>query len=401
MLRWLREHPRGADAILAGAVAALSVAIHVVGSGLGDVLELQEPTWWSLLLVLAASAPVAWRRTHPISAAYVIVFAQSAMEITRVEGTGWLGLIIALYSVGAHSDHPRRAVAAGGLLAAIGALLASGVILDEIGPGTVISTVAIVVAALLFGDNVRRRRQHLDDLAERTERAEREQELRARERVRDERARIARELHDVVAHSVSVMIIQAGAARRSLPERPDDAIAMLHEVEGSGRRAMDELRRVLGVLRADDSHDGTDEPPVLGPQPGLDDLWRLVADDPDLPVTLRIDPAARTLPERRGRVGVPARARGAHERPPTRRPGRARVGDHRSDRRGCSTSSSTTTAAGAAGRPDATPDGFGIAGMHERVHALGGTVTAGAAPRRRLAGPRPPVPRSAPRGVPA
>lgn len=384
MLRWLREHPRAADGMLAGAVVALSVAIHLVGSGLGDVLELQEPTWWTLLLVLGASVPVAWRRTFPISAAFVIVVAQSAMEVARVEGTGWLGLIIALYSVGAHSDHPRRSLAAVGLLAAIGALLASGVIFDEIGPGTVIGTGAVVVAALLFGDNVRRRRQHLDDLAERAERAEREQELRARERVRDERSRIARELHDVVAHSVSVMIIQAGAARRSLPDRPDDAVAMLHEVEGSGRRAMDELRRVLGVLRADDSDgdgDGDGESLVLGPQPGLDDLPRLVADDPDLPVTLRIDPAARTLPS-----GVAVSVFRLVQEALTNVRRHAGPVEHVAVTIAIDPTMDGGTlevivdddGRGAAGETGS--DGFGIAGMHERVHALGGEVTAG--PRR-------------------
>ncbi len=374
IVRWLREHPRGADAILAGVLAAMSVTIHLVGTGFGDVLELQDPTWWSVPLVLAASVPVAWRRSAPTLTAYVIVIAQSVMELARVEGTGWLPLIVAVYSVGAHSDHPRRPVASGGLLVAIGTLLVSGVVLDEIGIGTVLGTVAVVVAALLFGDNVRRRRQHLDDLAERAERAEREQELRARERVRDERTRIARELHDVVAHSVSVMIIQAGAARRSLPERPDDSVAMLHEIEGSGRRAMEELRRVLGVLRAEaDEHD---EPAPLGPQPGIDDLPALVADDPDLPVALSIDPDVHGLPQGVA-VSVYRLVQEAltnirrHAGPVDRVEVTLAVVDGLldvvidDDGRGASVDHDT-------------PDGFGIAGMHERVQALGGTVTAGA-----------------------
>lgn len=376
VVRWLREHPRGADAMLAGAIAAIGVVTHVVGSNLGDVLELREPTWWTVLLILVSSVPLAWRRVAPITAAYLIVIAQSAMEMLRIEGTAWLGLIIALYSVGAHSEHPRRSPAAAGLLAIIGALLASGVIVDEIGVGTVIGTSAVVVAALLFGDNVHRRRQHADDLAERAERAEREQEMRALEQVRGERARIARELHDVVAHSVSVMIIQAGAARRSIPDRPGDAIAMLHEVEGSGRRAMDELRRVLGVLRADVDPDA--EPTPLGPQPGVGDVAALIADDPDLPVTLTIDPAALDLP---GGVAVSAyrlvqealtNVR-RHAGPVGRVDVTLTVIDGRLD------VVVDDDGRGAAGEPG-LGGGFGIVGMHERVQALGGTVTAG--PRR-------------------
>ena len=101
----------------------------------------------------------------------------------------------------------------------------------------------------MLGDNLRRRRQHLESLADRAERAERERDLLARERVADERNRIARELHDIVAHSVSVMVIQAAAARRTLATRPDEAAAMLENIEHTGRQTMDELRQVLGVLR--------------------------------------------------------------------------------------------------------------------------------------------------------
>ncbi len=140
------------------------------------------------------------------------------------------------------------------------------------------------VIAYVIGDNLQRRRHAVANLGERADRAERERELLARERVRDERTRIARELHDVIAHSLSVMVIQAGAARRQLPHDPQRAAEVLAAVESTGREAMDEMRRVLGVLRSDR------EPDVgLSPQPSLADLPDLIAASPDVPVHLHTE----------------------------------------------------------------------------------------------------------------
>jgi signal transduction histidine kinase len=383
LVRWLREHPRAADALLAAAVTAVSLVAHLVGTGMGEAFEIRDPAWWTVPLVMAATAPIAWRRTAPVASAFVVVAAQAAMEVLRLEGSGWLGVVVAIYSVGAHGVDRRRTLGAAGLFGLIGLLLVSGVVVRQIGLGVLVGTSAVVVSAYLFGDNVRRRRLHLESLAERAERAEREQELITRSRVRDERTRLARELHDVVAHSVSVMIIQSGAARRSLPDRPHDATAMLHEVELSGRRAMDELRRVLGVLRGETDH----EPVTLDPQPGLDDLQTLIDHDPDLPVTLLVDESVCSLPE-----GVAVSAYRLVQESLTNV--RRHAGDVRSvevrlrrcddilevevtdDGRGAA----TTAAAGATDADGVVHPGFGLAGMHERATALGGSVTAG--PRR-------------------
>jgi signal transduction histidine kinase len=100
-----------------------------------------------------------------------------------------------------------------------------------------------------------------------------EQELRSRWAVAEERGRIARELHDVVAHSVSVMTVQAGAARRTLAASPDQATTALGQIESTGRQALVELRRLLGLLRDGDRGDGA----ALTPQPGLEHLESLAA----------------------------------------------------------------------------------------------------------------------------
>lgn len=415
IVRWVRSHPLAHDVALALAVAALGVTMHLAGTGSGvqTVRDVQDPTWWTVPLVIATAAPLVWRRTRPVVTAAVIVVAQIVCEVLVVEGTGWFGVLVAAYSLGAYAEH-RRAVAAVGLLSLIGALLISGWLSEEIGLVVVIGSAAIVVAGFLFGDNVRRRRLHVNDLAERAERAEREQELIAHARVRDERSRLARELHDVVAHSVSVMIIQTAAARRNVAARPDEATTMLHNVELTGRRAMDELRRVLGVLRSDD--DRADDPATsLGPQPGLADVSTLIADVPDLPVRLVIDPTVLALPDGTGvpdgavpeSAGVPdgavpdgvgmsvyrliqealtnvRRHAGQVDQVDVTVTMSAGVLDVRIDDDGRGAANATAIAtrmnAGRTGGADAAATGFGIAGMHERAVALGGHVSAGPRP---------------------
>src|SRR5690606_4994190 len=115
-------------------------------------------------------------------------------------------------------------------------------------------------------------------------------DLLARERVAEERNRIARELHDIVAHSVSVMTIQASAARRNLETRPAEAAAMLENIERTGRQTMDELRQVLGVLR-----DSASTPDAM-PLPTLADLHTLVEQSGGLPVRLAVTGLTEQVP---------------------------------------------------------------------------------------------------------
>ncbi|MCU1504007.1 MAG: putative two-component histidine kinase, partial [Ilumatobacteraceae bacterium] len=146
-------------------------------------------------------------------------------------------------------------------------------------PGTVFVTLVMIV-----GDRIRRGRQLAQEIAAQ---AREQQRLDAERQLQAERSRIARELHDVVAHSVSVMIIQAGAARRQMAVNPDAARQSLFNIEDTGRVAMVEMRRVLGVLRGDDPHG------ELAPQPSFEALDELVGNSADLPVRLsQPDPSA-------------------------------------------------------------------------------------------------------------
>ena len=166
--------------------------------------------------------------------------------------------------------------------AAVGAFLVLG-LLDDRDDFTIwvaLGAVVWLVASFVVGDNMRRRRTELAELSERAERAERERELLASRRVTEERTRIARELHDIVAHSVSVMLIQATAARRNLHRDRDAAEALLGNIEQTGRQTMGELRQILGVLRETGDADSAPLVPVLC------DLDALVSSIPELDVRL-------------------------------------------------------------------------------------------------------------------
>lgn len=277
---WLRAHPDAGDAVLALVISAVAVIVHLTTEAPG----VREPDAFGVVLVLLAVAPVALRRRFPVAVLVGVMAAQFVQNFFNYEGSGWIGIMIGLYSLGSVVPSGRRrttVVVLAGL--AISAFLAAGLLADEVDVGSVVATYVTLPSAFVLGDNLRRRRERLAHLAERAERSEREQELLARERVNEERSRIARELHDVVAHSVSVMVIQAGAARRQLAVDPARATEALENIELTGRQAMQEMRRILGVLR--NESDVADRAPV----PSLATIDALVASDGSLPARLVVE----------------------------------------------------------------------------------------------------------------
>lgn len=239
-------------------------------------LALGEPTPLGLAVSVVGGAALALRRRAPL----LTVAVTGAATLTYL-ALGLLippmALIIAAYTAGRLGARPASLWVVGATL-----LLALPV-LAFVGLLQASNTLVAIGAAYILGDRQRTRRNYLAGLEDRAARLEREREDRDRLAVAAERARIARELHDVVAHSVSVMVVQAGAARHNLTRDPARASEAIAEVEATGRRSLAEMRRLLGVLRVEGGE------VALSPQPGLDDLEELVAHfaDAGLPVRLQ------------------------------------------------------------------------------------------------------------------
>jgi signal transduction histidine kinase len=203
---------------------------------------------------------------------------------------------------------------------------------------------------------------------------EQTQEHRTAEAVEQERSRIARELHDVVAHSLSVIVVQAAAERRAVANGTTDARstdAVLSSVERAGREALVDLRRLLGLLRR------VDEPPSLAPQPSLDQLDVLIAplQDAGIDVTVRIDGSAEPLP-----AGVDLTAYRIVQESLTNvlKHAHAHRVEVRIGHRGGRVDIDVIDDGDASGREPAAPGGgHGLLGMRERVSIFGGTMTTG------------------------
>ena len=249
---------------------ALALLLGVVMlQSASDEDGLKQPAWAVIGLLELSVLPLALRRSWPVAVLAVTLAAAIVGDLLFV-GFQIPGPAIALYTVAAHCDR-RVALAAAGASAL--ALVIPAVAAGGLGEPTFVAAVyAVFAAAWALGDNLRTRRAYLAELEARAERLEREQEETARRAVAEEQARIARELHDVISHNVSVMVVQAAAGGDVFATRPDRAREALGSIETTGREALVELRRLLGVVRpvADDAGAG------LEPQPGLARLPELI-----------------------------------------------------------------------------------------------------------------------------
>ncbi len=213
---WLRAHPRAADGWFAAVIAVMALGAHVA---IRDP-QYHTPTWWSPVLVACSTVPLAWRRRWPLAVLVVVGLAEFGVQAGNFIGAGFLGVLVAAYTMGAYVSGRRLWSTGVVSTVVVGAFIGIGVARGDTDIGALISTCVLFGASFVLGDNMRRRRERAAELVERAERAERERELLAHQRVQQERTRIARELHDVVAHSLSLMIIQAGAARRGSGDLP-------------------------------------------------------------------------------------------------------------------------------------------------------------------------------------
>jgi signal transduction histidine kinase len=284
MVRSLR--PPMADAVLAACVAL---------AGQLEVWLLAEvDAAVAAPLVLLSAVALAWRRRAPLAAVTVVMGVETATALAGVPIDSLVVVIpviaLAIYSVAAHATAARALIGLGVALAGIWI-----VTFDADGPGVDNLMFGLVVAGgpWLAGWHVRRRTHQAVELALSAQELERTQAEREEAAVARERTRIARELHDIIAHSVSVMTIQAGAVEEVLDTDPAKARAAAGSIRETGRQALVDLRRLLGLLREQDPTAAR-----LSPQPGLDDLEALLDQVRGAGVDVRLDVEGvpRTLP---------------------------------------------------------------------------------------------------------
>ena len=365
---WLRANPLLADVLLAALVLLMSVFFGL-NSTTGPTEREMDALGW--LLIVALNLPIIFRRRSPVLVAWATAFLTETFWVLDYpdDPTG-PSLLIAVYSLGAHEDRPRSLHHFLGLIGITLAVITTGVLFSgEDLPWLAIPANMIVFAtAWIVGDNFRNRRNYLVELEQKAERIEQQREAEAQRAVSDERTRIARELHDVVAHSMSVMVVQAGAARRVLETNPVEASVALQAIEKTGRESLQEMRRVLGVLRSDDTE------AELAPAPGLDDFDRLIrqCEEAGLPVELTVDGDVRKLAP-----GLELSAYRIIQESLTNSlkhagPARATINlDYQDDALVVAVTDDGYGAAGQSGT------GQGLVGMRERVEAFGGALEAG------------------------
>jgi signal transduction histidine kinase len=273
-----RRHPLAADATLAGAVLLLGL-VHALVHG--------DDRPRALLITVALAVPLAWRRRSPPGVFLAIAAVAFVQWLLRVDSLGDIALLVGLYTVAVHEARWKALVAA--------AILELGAVLAAIHDGGIrgfIGLSALAVAAGVLGTSVRHRRALLASLEDRAARLELERDQQGLLAAAAERARIARELHDIVAHNLTVMIALADGAVFAAARAPEKATTAMGTVSETGRQALAEMRRLLGVLREDD---GGSE---LVPQPGVRQIDQLVEQvrAAGLPVTLEVAGDGRALP---------------------------------------------------------------------------------------------------------
>ncbi|MFC2153146.1 sensor histidine kinase [Actinomycetota bacterium] len=338
-------------------------------AGTFDLSMLGDVTMVTYLLLAVSSIALLWRRDRPLAVLATTLIASLVWDVSGLAGGASLAIFISLYGVGRYVDDQRTTVVA--VAAAMGLAVADDLVEGEDVPVMVVS-VAVVALAWYVGRRVRGRGAYLALLEERAEYLERARVAEAHRAVDEERTRIARELHDLVAHRVSMITVQAGAAQTVALSDPERAIRAMEAVEEAAREALDELRQVLGVLRSDDDRRG------LAPIHGFAEIPGLVADmeGAGMDVSLSIDGAPSDLPAKLDlasyRIVQEALTNVLKHAGP----------DSEAEVRLSTDAGMLTIEVNDKGSGDTTlpGSGHGLIGMRERAALLGGTFEAGPRP---------------------
>ncbi len=369
-----------AAALLIVALASSRAAVDFAEVAAPPGLALPSLPEEVLGLVLTLG-PLALRRRAPITAALAcaagFVVSRTLLDAQEASVVG-VGISVAVYSAAAYGRPPWRNWACG--VAGVAVLAELWRELATLAPDDQTSMVFVEAFALLFyaalvaamwalGSAIGAGRRRTAELVLRTAQLEQQREENARRAVFDERVRIARELHDVVAHHVSVMGVQAGAARLVMTRDPDGAAAALALIEAASRQAVDELHRLLGFLRQ------AGDPDDLAPRPGIARLEELAAtmSDSNLRVHVAVEGDARPLPPT---VDVSAYRIVQEALTNTLKHARASRADVRV-RYASSEIEVEIVDDGRGSAPDPSrPGGLGLVGMRERAALHGGSVRA-------------------------
>jgi signal transduction histidine kinase len=346
---WLRRHPLLVDVGLVGALLALTIArsVHRGESSAALVLGAVE------------TLPLLFRRRWPLEVTVVV----TAAAITTVAFDYLLlpfQLAVAIYTLAASSRTRGAVLTAAASIVSMTAVLAT----SGTGFGDAAARVVFLVAAWLLGDSIRSRRAYVREIEQKAERLERERRSEARRAAAEEQARIARELHDVIAHALSVVVVQAGAAADVYEVDPTLTREPIRAIDTAARTALADLRRVLGLLEHDADY---------APQPGLAGLDELVdrVRSTGLQVALQVEGAPRRLPAavdlsayrivQEALTNTLKHAHAEHVHVHVRY-GDTLLLEVRDDGQGSATGDGS---------------GNGLIGMRERVALLGGTIEAG------------------------
>ena len=362
---WLRGKPTVADSMLAAILFTLEVFVFTAS---GD-----RSPWVQLVMGFLLCLPIVWRRKYPRAAAgavlvvsITITFISYSIGDLDAEHPGLLALAVALYTLVAYVDRRTAAVYAAGL--AVDSALSIWLLEQELLAAGLFS-VLVFALSWITAEFLGARRAYDEEVAARLVVADYDRDRRAEDAVAAERTRIARELHDVVAHAVSVMIVQADGASYALKSNPDIAKQALTNIAGTGREALAELRRTVSLLRTEPATDDM-------PQHGTAGLARVVdmMRSAGLPVELEltgelddISPAVSLGVHRLVQESLTNVLRHAGERP------RAKV---RVRRRETDVLVEITDNGNSSGQ-FSLGSGNGLLGMRERVAVLHGTLEAG------------------------
>ncbi len=366
LMRQLRARPLAADAALAVGLGMLTVP---------DTLRDLGATAGAAAVQIALWLPVAFRRRAPVLA-FLFGMAAAAVQWSLVRGgAGDFAVLVLLYSVAAHRI--RITAVAAAIAVQAGGVAAILRLTGELWPRALLLLTALTVGALVLGITQQARRSHLKALIDRADRMERERDQQGQLATAAERSRIAREMHDIVAHSLAVIITLADGA--VLTDRPGDARVAMQQVARTGRDALADTRRVLGVLRLDE------DPAERAPLPGLAAVEQLLTTiratglSTELTVVGSVFPlpeAAQTAVFRIIQEALTNTLKHGHEAD------RARVRLEYDEPQ-------VTVEVVDNGEPPATnspvpaaSDGHGLVGLRERAALFDGTVEAGPRPGR-------------------